>query len=556
MSAPLPKIYTHPSPRQTLLPNLLPLLPYTLPLVRRIQFHFQSPYAHVLSTIDPSAPTPPSTENDIPQAEHSNGTASTSTTAPTAPATPFLVTYLDRSRAPETECWLFSSIELPSSPISPEESVLAHAQLLALLQHIKALPLPPDFPSSHPRNLLLAGSVHLRVLELLKGEKVREGEGRKVLSGSVEEWKEQATVGNSKLIPNGSVSNNLGDDEAGRACSNGEENGRAVIPSVEANPDKDLIHGSTDPHGENARGFVRGHTVPTMKFLFEPGLCTDPAVVGGRGDVPGGRELPGDLEWDVVRGAEYALVKSRTAIPRQDRTMRLLGSVGVRTRVGGGAVASLNGDSGVMGSGDCGGGRAGGSGNRDGAREGDTQRGDLIAWAFLGPDGSLTTLHVEPAFRGRGIAKMLTRRLFGLLAPTPAPADAAQRGSETERLRRLDKLREMAAGWASGIGETNSASAASEADDPTPAHPPNGGNITNPPSQANPLTAAQNHTDESEPQPGQGGIPRSGFVDIRLGEEWAHSDVYIDNLESAGVARSLGGGDGWWVFWAWLDLGV
>jgi len=47
------------------------------------------------------------------------------------------------------------------------------------------------------------GSIHLRVLELLKGEKVREGEGRKVLSRGVEEWRGGATVGHSTRIPDG-----------------------------------------------------------------------------------------------------------------------------------------------------------------------------------------------------------------------------------------------------------------------------------------------------------------------------------------------------------------
>ncbi|KAK5007480.1 hypothetical protein LTR28_005236 [Elasticomyces elasticus] len=35
-----------------------------------------------------------------------------------------------------------------------------------------------------------------------------------------------------------------------------------------------------------------------------------------------------------------------------------------------------------------------------------------VAWAFLGLDASLTTLHVEPEYRGRGLAKLVTLKLF------------------------------------------------------------------------------------------------------------------------------------------------
>jgi len=344
-----------------------------------------------------------------------------------------------------------------------------------------------------------------------------------------------------------------------------------MIEAVEANPAKALIHGSTDPKGENARGHVRGHTVPTKKFLFSPELRTNPAFANGE------KELPEDLEWDIVREAEYALVRSRTAIPRQDRTMRLLGSVGVRRRAGASGAVGGNGESwnkqGEKGNRQAeaswneqeekgeGEGEGEGDGDAETEKEGDTQRGELIAWAFLGPDGSLTTLHVEPEFRGKGIAKMLTRRLFGLLAPVPAPAPGAEdstgREHEGER-NRLGKLRERAARRASGAsvanpGETHPAGI------PTLATAPK----TTPSPSSIPTSATQTSgitpdppTLPPSPLPGSGGIPPSGFLDIRPGEEWAHSDVYIDNLESAGVARSLGGAEGWWVFWAWLDLGV
>lgn len=35
-----------------------------------------------------------------------------------------------------------------------------------------------------------------------------------------------------------------------------------------------------------------------------------------------------------------------------------------------------------------------------------------VSWAFLGGDASLTTLHVEPEHRGRGLAKAVAMKLF------------------------------------------------------------------------------------------------------------------------------------------------
>ncbi|KAF2835539.1 hypothetical protein M501DRAFT_941887, partial [Patellaria atrata CBS 101060] len=36
-----------------------------------------------------------------------------------------------------------------------------------------------------------------------------------------------------------------------------------------------------------------------------------------------------------------------------------------------------------------------------------------VAWAFLGLDGSLSTLFVEPGFRGRGLGKWVAGRVLG-----------------------------------------------------------------------------------------------------------------------------------------------
>ncbi|OAA61235.1 gcn5-related n-acetyltransferase [Niveomyces insectorum RCEF 264] len=90
------------------------------------------------------------------------------------------------------------------------------------------------------------------------------------------------------------------------------------------------------------------------------------------------------LYWDVVRPGDVALVMARTSIPRSAATLLSLPSVALRDGSGGGG-------------------------------RGEHQHninGTLQAWAFLGVDGSLWSLHCEPAYRGRGLAKTLAARLL------------------------------------------------------------------------------------------------------------------------------------------------
>jgi len=83
--------------------------------------------------------------------------------------------------------------------------------------------------------------------------------------------------------------------------------------------------------------------------------------------------LPQDLVWGQVQPRHFSLVRSRTQIPRQDRTLLQLPSLAIYPG---------------------------------------TNDPDPIAWSFLGPDGSLSSLHVESEWRGRGLARKLAARLF------------------------------------------------------------------------------------------------------------------------------------------------
>ncbi|KAF2278210.1 uncharacterized protein EI97DRAFT_465565 [Westerdykella ornata] len=95
------------------------------------------------------------------------------------------------------------------------------------------------------------------------------------------------------------------------------------------------------------------------------------------GNLPQTRALPEGLRWGTMGEKDAEIVKTRTNIPRTTRTLLAMKSLGVF----------------------------------------EESTGKPIAWAFLGLDGSLTTLHTEPEYRGKGIAKAVAAKLFREFAP-------------------------------------------------------------------------------------------------------------------------------------------
>lgn len=154
-----------------------------------------------------------------------------------------------------------------------------------------------------------------------------------------------------------------------------------------------------------------GWDLPLNKFFFRIG------------NLPEVRTLPEELCFGKLREEDLAIVQARTSIPRTTRTLLSLENVGVFEKA----------------------------------------TGRPVAWTFLGLDGSLTTLHTEEEWRGKGIAKAVAAKI----------------------------MREGAEGLA---------------------------------------------VDED-------------------GEAWGHADVYVDNLQSESVCRSLGGEVGASILWCRIDLG-
>ncbi|KAI3400445.1 hypothetical protein diail_3066 [Diaporthe ilicicola] len=117
------------------------------------------------------------------------------------------------------------------------------------------------------------------------------------------------------------------------------------------------------------RGFLSSYWNPHDAWLFR--LDRLPPLGEGlmslRGE--GYREL--GLAWDVVRRQDVPLIASRTYIPKIEATLMSEPSVGVRDAAG-----------------------------------------VLVAWGFIGVAGTLSTLHVEEPYRGKGIAKAVATKVL------------------------------------------------------------------------------------------------------------------------------------------------
>ncbi|KIW93172.1 uncharacterized protein Z519_05777 [Cladophialophora bantiana CBS 173.52] len=183
--------------------------------------------------------------------------------------------------------------------------------------------------------------------------------------------------------------------------------------------------------------------------------------------------LPPGYEFGPMRPSDLQTVLDRTPIPRTLATLRQFVSLGLFHR---GEQASP------------------GSG-----------RGPAVGWGFLGKDASLSSLHTEPEHRGKGLAVALGRELLRrqhVVSPSDAAAEA---GVEVEE----GKGGEIAHGE---VGHGH-------------------GNISRKPTiRSSPsTTGAKTFT-------------------------WAHADVSQSNTASRRVMEKLGGVALWMVMWTEVDM--
>ncbi|KAK4550074.1 hypothetical protein LTR36_003041 [Oleoguttula mirabilis] len=234
---------------------------------------------------------------------------------------PWVIAFVDRSCRPETEVWISGSWEAsPPAPTGTDAWSAIDDLMLELVRTMKGLPLP--------------NSIH-------------------------------------QDIPNA---------RAAPAQANG---------TAEADRDSvGLSRGDYTSHSSNPSimlwGAVHENTVPTLQRLkllaqeYNASLVPNYTFLFDIATLPSPRALPKGLEWGVVHPESFALIRSRTQIPRQDRTMAVLPSLAIFPSSSSSTASA----------------RA------------------PVAWCFIGLEASLTTLHVEPKWRGRGLAKLITAKIF------------------------------------------------------------------------------------------------------------------------------------------------
>ncbi|KAK3719044.1 hypothetical protein LTR37_004608 [Vermiconidia calcicola] len=226
---------------------------------------------------------------------------------------PYFIAFVDRSCRPETEVWFFGSWETQAISSTHEKHI--DSILTAFVHSLKSLSMPT--------------SIH-----------------QDVLNAEIEKLKQDAQK-----------------DSAG--ISRSDYGGHMLDPDIML---WGAVHERTFPILEQL-GYLskKAHmagAVPNHTFVWD----VDKDLKGVQELEP----LPQGLEWSELKAEHFPLVRSRTQIPRQDRTLAVLPNLGIF----------------------------------------DTNTQQPVSWAFVGLDSSLTSLHVEPEWRGKGLAKAITTKLF------------------------------------------------------------------------------------------------------------------------------------------------
>ncbi|KAI6820964.1 hypothetical protein KC340_g13028 [Hortaea werneckii] len=297
-------------------------IPTSIPLYRRLQFGRFFPDSCLFTNLDLDAPSLPI------DAHASNGTdAGSKPNSHHRHEDPWLIAFVDRTCRPETEVWVFGSWEdsppasspSPSSPTETQEEWHAIDNLVAEL--VRAC-----------RNLPVPRSLHQDILDA--------------------QHTQQAAA----------------DTDPASSTKPPSPFASARLPTIQL---WGAIHSTTATVLERldvlASTSQVTSTAANHTFIFDvPSLPPPPSA------------LPDGLEWGEVKREHFALIRSKSEIPRWDRTMASLPSLAIYPAAGNG-----------------------GSGG-----------GPPVAWAFIGLDTSVTTLHVEPEWRGRGLGKAVTTKLF------------------------------------------------------------------------------------------------------------------------------------------------
>ena len=174
MTPPTPRIYKHDSADTvTLLARLESHLPYSVPVYRRIKSALEkgltTRHAVTLASFPTSSPRSNGSGSRI-LGGHVRASSNTAIQhRPREEFKCFIVAYSDRSRAPETQAWLFSCLELPKHSHTHSSSCLD--LVYALFREIRdSCPAAHDDDENGNGDLILVGRLHERVVEALSAK--------------------------------------------------------------------------------------------------------------------------------------------------------------------------------------------------------------------------------------------------------------------------------------------------------------------------------------------------------------------------------------------------
>lgn len=369
-------------------------LPFSLPVFRRIQFaqNFprkgSTPFTHILYAF----------YKNVSDDDNQKGLAGNDRITGTEEGrNHFVAAYVDLSRHPETQAWFYSTLEdfypdptakiRPASIPTEKDISQSDALILATLKRINKISVSKelDFPRHNNYSFSGQGGAGAKEGEPEKKRtdaQLQQGGQHTVLIGSLHESIRQRMLTGLGLRM--SKTRNVSPDLEWEFC-------HKWLFRVEDFPSS-LSSSSSSSSSTTI-------TFPTATELLEQG--TD-----------GNKKLR--IRFDTARREDMDLICSRTFIDRKAETLLKLPSTVVRL------VNDPNSESEQV----PGHHHHDHQNKTDGDDDKNPTNGELtiendgdgkgtaIAWAFLGLDGTLITLHVEEGYRGLGLAKTIARQIM------------------------------------------------------------------------------------------------------------------------------------------------
>ncbi|KAJ5555312.1 Acyl-CoA N-acyltransferase [Penicillium sp. DV-2018c] len=359
-------IYTHEA--STILPSLVSKLPYSATVLRRIQHGVAHPSttAHILATFPADVPAPD-------------------------PSTPWLAAHVDLFRGRETQIVIFSSLEAEHTSIQKIDTVNDSADANSAAPDISTVDsdstsasnsIAPELPRDRnaslqttPQAAIASLSASQPVLDLARAQLLALLSYVKTillppyLSFLAEQTQTETTPSTPATIGNGIPLIPAPDPQA--FLIGGLHTGLFSLLQ------RSQTYGASNPL-DNIR-VHRFDEKPYYKYFFRRSVFSLEEESGISADHPeNDMSLPDGYSFQNREGREGVLsehldlVQSRTHIPRSRAQLSVL--TGLAVYYGGGD--------------------------------------DPVAWGFLGKDGTLSTLHVEPEHRGKGLAITLSKAVM------------------------------------------------------------------------------------------------------------------------------------------------